>query len=127
MNNNTFLYRVGLNPENFINQDIDPITIDGGLLYLVEERKDIIQLTKTLKNIFNSIIEAGIKIEDLKFKEVGIIIMAASLYSEYEAIEKAQEKLKDISKLDNKNFGRRIVNKRTIGIIETFVKEWSLW
>ena len=41
MSNNTFLYRVGLNPENFINQDIDPITIDGGLLYLVEERKDI--------------------------------------------------------------------------------------
>ena len=23
MNNNTFLYRVGLNPENFINQDIE--------------------------------------------------------------------------------------------------------
>ena len=41
MNNNTFLYRVGLNPENFINNDIEPITIDGGLLYLVEERKDI--------------------------------------------------------------------------------------
>ena len=41
MNNNTFLYRVGLNPENFINNDIGPITIDGGLLYLVEERKDL--------------------------------------------------------------------------------------
>ena len=41
MNNNTFLYRVGLNPENFINNDIEPINIDGGLLYLVEERKDI--------------------------------------------------------------------------------------
>ena len=41
MNNNTFLYRVGLNPENFINQDIEPIKTDEGLLYLVEERKDI--------------------------------------------------------------------------------------
>lgn len=41
MNNNTFLYRVGLNPENFINQDIEPIKTDGGLLYLIEERKDI--------------------------------------------------------------------------------------
>lgn len=95
--------------------------------FKIEERKDIIQLTKTLKNIFNSIIEAGIKTENLKFREVGIIIMAASLYPEFEAIEIAQEKLKDISKLDNKNFGRRIVNKRTIGIIETFVKERSLW
>ena len=76
-----------------------------------------------MKNIFNSIIELGYKTEDLKFKEVGIIIMAASLYPECEALEKAQEKLKDISKLDNKNFGRRIVNKRTISIIETFIKE----
>lgn len=91
--------------------------------FKIEERKDTIQLTKTLKNIFNSIIELGYKTEDLKFKEVGIIIMAASLYPECEALEKAQEKLKDISKLDNKNFGRRIVNKRTISIIETFVKE----
>ena len=41
MNNNTFLYRVGLNPENFINNDIEPINIDGRLLYLVEEKKDI--------------------------------------------------------------------------------------
>ena len=41
MNNNTFLYRVGLNPENFINKDIEPIKTDEGLLYLVEERKDI--------------------------------------------------------------------------------------
>ena len=39
MNNNTFLYRVGLNPENFINKDIEPINTDDGLLYLVEERK----------------------------------------------------------------------------------------
>jgi len=41
MNNNTFLYRIGLNPENFLNQDIEPIKTDEGLLYLVEERKDI--------------------------------------------------------------------------------------
>ena len=42
MNNNTFLYRVGLNPENFIDQDIEPIKTDDGLLYLIEERKDIL-------------------------------------------------------------------------------------
>ena len=41
MNNNTFLYRVGLNPKNFIDQDIEPIKTDDGLLYLIEERKDI--------------------------------------------------------------------------------------
>ena len=41
MNNNTFLYRVGLNPKNFINQDTEPIKTDDGLLYLIEERKDI--------------------------------------------------------------------------------------
>lgn len=41
MNNNTFLYRIGLNPENFINNEIEPIKSDNGIIYLVEERKDI--------------------------------------------------------------------------------------
>ena len=41
MNNNTFLYRVGLNPKNFIDQDIEPIKTDDGLLYLIEERKEL--------------------------------------------------------------------------------------
>ena len=40
MNNNTFLYRVGLNPENFINNDIEPININKYNPYL--EKKLII-------------------------------------------------------------------------------------
>lgn len=56
MNNNTFLYRVGLNPENFINNDIGAITIDGGLLYLVEERKDIRIETSYEDLIFHSVL-----------------------------------------------------------------------
>ena len=56
MNNNTFLYRVGLNPENFINNDIGAITIDGGLLYLVKERKDIRIETSYEDLIFHSVL-----------------------------------------------------------------------
>ena len=37
MNNNTFLYRVGLNPKNFINNDIEPININKYIPYLAKE------------------------------------------------------------------------------------------
>jgi hypothetical protein len=38
MNNNTFLLRVGLNPDNFQNILCEPITTNDGLIYDVIER-----------------------------------------------------------------------------------------
>lgn len=91
--------------------------------YKIKERKDAIQLTKSLKNMFNSVIEEGIKVEDLGFKEIGIIVMCASMYDEYEALEKIKEKLDNANKLDNDKFSRRVVNKRTMTLIKDFVEE----
>lgn len=41
MNFNTILYRFGLNPDNFINEDRDPIKTDNGFIYEVRQRTDI--------------------------------------------------------------------------------------
>lgn len=41
MNFNTILYRFGLNPDNFINEDRDPIETDDGFIYEVRQRTDI--------------------------------------------------------------------------------------
>jgi len=41
MNFNTILYRFGLNPDNFINEDRDPIKTKDGFIYEVRQRTDI--------------------------------------------------------------------------------------
>ena len=94
------------------------------ICFEIKERKKVIELTKILKNIFNSIIESGKKPKELGFKEIGIIIMCVSLYSdEYLALEKINNKIKNIDKISKENFSRRIVNKRTANIIKCFVEE----
>ena len=41
MNFNTILFRFGLNPDNFINEDRDPIKTKDGFIYEVRQRTDI--------------------------------------------------------------------------------------
>lgn len=41
MNFNTILYRLGIDPSNFINKDNEPIKTEYGFIYDVEQRKDI--------------------------------------------------------------------------------------
>jgi len=40
MDFNTLLLRLGINPDNFINKDNDPIPIDNGFIYEVEQSKE---------------------------------------------------------------------------------------
>ena len=41
MNFNTILFRFGFNPDNFINEDRDPIKTKDGFIYEVRQRTDI--------------------------------------------------------------------------------------
>lgn len=41
MNFNTILYRFGLNPDNFINEDREPIRTEDGFIYEIRQRVDI--------------------------------------------------------------------------------------
>ena len=89
--------------------------------FKIKDRSEVIKLTKLFKNIFNTLIENGHPIKDFDFREIGVIIMCTSKYEEFEAIEKIESKLKNIDELENEKFARRIVNKRTIDLIENFV------
>ena len=41
MNFNTILYRLGMDPSNFVNEDDEPIKTPNGFLYEVRQRTDI--------------------------------------------------------------------------------------